>query len=90
MEEPEFPDESDAKPGPESRDACESRPRRSGGPGAGAATGALEASETGWADSPIESPEIALAASAMAPAAMIPLIPRRIVRTLSRLVTGSP
>jgi hypothetical protein len=67
-----------------------SSPRSCFAPGAGAGLGPLEARETGSAESPIESPEMALAARAMAPAATTPTMPRRMVRSLSRLVTGSP
>jgi hypothetical protein len=64
-----------------------SSPRSCFAPGAGAGAGPLEARETGSAESPIESPEIAFAARAMAPAATTPTMPRRMVRSLSLLVT---
>ena len=48
-----------------------------------AGSGAFAASETGSVERPIESPEIAFAASAMAPAATIPAIPSRTVSTFS-------
>jgi hypothetical protein len=68
-----------------------SSPRSCLAPGAGAGAGPLEARETGSAESPIESPEMALAARAIAPAATTPTMPRRIVRSLSLVVTmGSP
>jgi hypothetical protein len=57
--------------------------------GAGLGAGELEASETGWAESPIESPEIAFAARAIAPAATMPVMPSRMVSSRSLLVMGS-
>ena len=51
--------------------------------------GELDASDTGCAERPIESPEIALAARAIAPAATMPVMPSRMVSNRSLLVIGS-
>jgi hypothetical protein len=58
-------------------------------PGAGAGEGPLDARDTGCAESPMESPEIAFAASAIAPAATTPTMPSKMVSNLSLLVTIS-
>lgn len=57
--------------------------------GAGFGAGELEASDTGCAERPIESPEIAFAARAIAPAATIPVMPSRMVSSRSLLVMRS-
>jgi hypothetical protein len=57
---------------------------------AGSGFGADEASETGWAESPMSRPEIAFAANAIAPAATIPVTPSRTVSMRSLVVMRSP
>jgi hypothetical protein len=52
--------------------------------------GGFAESETGWAESPISRPEIAFAASAIAPAATIPVTPSKRVSIRSLVVMGSP
>ncbi len=56
----------------------------------GGGLGSLRREGDRLGDNPISRPEIAFAASAIAPAATMPVTPRRTVMTRSLVVMGSP